>query len=304
MTPRTIAITGATGFVGSTLVRLALVAGWQVRALTRSPRPEQDGLVWINGALDQPERLLDLCTGCDAVIHVAGVVNAPSRAGFEAGNIAGTQSVIAAVKASGVNRFVHVSSLAAREPSLSNYGWSKAQAESLVAASGLDWTMVRPPAIYGPGDKDMLDLFKMAKTGWMLMPPPGRMSVIEVSDLARLLLALIDEGSTHGQIFEADDGRADGWSHDGFGQAIGKAMEMRVTTLATPKILLALASRVDRLVRRGGAKLTQDRVNYFCHPNWVIDATKRPPQTIWQPIVNTPSGLKETARFYREAGWL
>ncbi len=79
--------------------------------------------------------------------------------------------MLAAATAGGVQRFVHVSSLAAREPKLSMYGASKARAEELVRCSGLDWAIVRPPAVYGPGDKETLELFRMAKLGLMLMPP-------------------------------------------------------------------------------------------------------------------------------------
>src|SRR3546814_20287384 len=117
---------------------------------------------------------------------------APDRAGFVAGTIEGTRAIVAAAERANVRRFVHVSSLAAREPALSVYGWSKAEAEKVVEASALDWVMVRPPAIYGPGDMEMRDLFRLARWGIALLPPPGKLSVIEVSDLARLLLALVD----------------------------------------------------------------------------------------------------------------
>ena len=103
----------------------------------------------------------------------------------------GTLSMLAAATAGGVRRFVHVSSLAAREPKLSLYGASKARAEELVHSSGLDWVIVRPPAVYGPGDKETLELFRMAKLGLMLMPPKGpRVGASTSHDLARLLLAL------------------------------------------------------------------------------------------------------------------
>ena len=76
---------------------------------------------------------------------------------------------------------------------------SKARAEELVQSSGLDWAIVRPPAVYGPGDKETLELFRMAKRGLILLPPKGRLSLIHVDDLARLLLAspsrLPEEGS-------------------------------------------------------------------------------------------------------------
>ncbi|MDB5670675.1 MAG: NAD-dependent epimerase/dehydratase family protein, partial [Alphaproteobacteria bacterium] len=79
---RTLAVTGGTGFVGSHLLRAALAAGYDVRALTRGWKPPEDEIAWVDGALDRPETLVKLATGVDAVIHVAGMINAPDRAGF------------------------------------------------------------------------------------------------------------------------------------------------------------------------------------------------------------------------------
>lgn len=300
----TLAISGATGFVGQTLTAAALAQGWQVRALTRRPQAPRARLEWIEGSLETPAALRSLALGAHAVIHVAGVVNAPDIAGFEAGNVAGTAAMLAAARDAGVHRFIHVSSLAAREPALSAYGASKARAEALVLASGLETSLVRPPAIYGPGDRDMLDLFKMARSGLMLMPPAGRMSALHVEDLAQLLLALVRARATDGALFEADDGRANGWSHAEFARAIGTAMRRRVLPLSMPRALLGLAARGDRLIRGNGARLTPDRVAYFCHPDWVIDPARRPPAALWQPEIETPTGLAATADAYRAAGWL
>lgn len=300
----TLAISGATGFVGQTLTTAALAQGWHVRALARRPQAPREGVEWVEGALENAAALRSLALGAHAVIHVAGVVNAPDVAGFEAGNVAGTAAMLAAARDAGVHRFIHVSSLAAREPALSAYGASKARAEALVLASGLETTLVRPPAIYGPGDRDMLDLFKMARSGLMLMPPAGRISAIHVEDLAQLLLALVRARAVDGAVFEVDDGRAQGWSHAEFARAIGAAMGRRVLALSMPRALLGLAARGDRLVRGSGARLTPDRVAYFCHPDWVIDPARRPPATLWQPEVATPAGLAATAAAYRAAGWL
>jgi uncharacterized protein YbjT (DUF2867 family) len=293
-----LAVTGGTGFVGGTLINLARGAGHQVRALTRRPQPEHAGVAWVAGALDEPEALAALVAGADAVIHVAGVVNAPDRAGFAAGNIEGTRAIVAAAGKAGVRRFVHVSSLAAREPQLSVYGWSKAGAEHVVEGSGLDWVMVRPPAIYGPGDTEMRELFRLARRGIALTPPAGRLSVIEVSDLGRLLLALTQaEGGQ--RLIEADDGRPGGWSHAEFAGLVGAAVGKRVRPIALPRWLLSLTARGDRLVRGKRAKLTPDRVAYFCHPDWVIAPDKRPDPALWQPEVPTVRGLVATAAWYR-----
>ncbi len=301
MSAKTIAVTGATGFVGSTLLKAATDQGILVRALTRRPQPDMAGVAWIDGALDTPDRLARLVEGADAVIHVAGVVNAPTRDGFEQGNIRGTEAIVAATKAAGIARFVHVSSLAAREPQLSVYGWSKAGAEQVVAASGLDWVMVRPPAIYGPGDMEMLDIFKMAKTGVMLMPPTGHLSVIHAGDLAALLLALTGHNAPHGHILEVDDGKKNGWTHIDFAKAIAAAMSRRALVLSTPRPILKMGSVFDRLLRGDKAKLTADRVNYFCHPDWRIDPAKRPDAGLWVPKIETTVGLAETAKAYRKA---
>ncbi len=298
-----LAITGGTGFVGRTLIELAVKAGHEVRALTRRPQPDMARVTWVSGALDTPIALTSLIRGADAVIHVAGVVNAPDRAGFAAGNIAGTQAVVDAATMTGVQRFIHVSSLAAREPQLSDYGWSKAGAEHVVEASSLNWMIVRPTAIYGPGDMEMRDMFRLAKFGVALLPPPGRMSVIEVSDLARLLLALV--ASNHGRkILEADDGVPGGWTHGDFGRAIGTAVGRHVLPIALPKAILSLAARADRLLRGPTAKLTADRVGYLSHPDWTIDPAKRPDPTLWQAKVPTSQGLAATAAWYRAKGLL
>ena len=304
MRSRTLAVTGGTGFVGSHLLRIAREAGHEIRALTRGWRPPEEGIDWIDGALDRPESLHKLAEGSDSVIHVAGLINSADRAGFEAVNVAGTAHMIDAARRCGVRRFVHISSLAAREPELSEYGRSKARSERLVAASGLDWTILRPPAVYGPGDRETFELFRMARRGIVPLPPKGRFSIIHVEDLCRLILALLDEEETHGETYEPDDGADNGWDHRHFARTLGRVFGKRAATVSMPRLLLRGASRLDRLVRRGGAKLTPDRVRYFCHPDWVVTAQRRPPEALWKPQIRTPAGLKSTAEWYRQQGWL
>jgi uncharacterized protein YbjT (DUF2867 family) len=300
-----LAITGATGFVGQALLDLALEAEWEVAALARRKQQPRDGVEWIAGDLSSPDALRAMMQSADAVIHVAGVVNARDSDGFEQGNVKGTLNVIEAANAAGLMRFVHVSSLSAREPRLSDYGASKARAEKLVRASGLDWTMVRPPAIYGPRDTEMLDLFKVSRFGFVPMPKEGRASVIHVEDLARLLLALVPGGETvTGHVFEPDDGRMNGWSHYELARAIGWAMGGRPRVIGLSPATLHRAAKADRFVRRSRAKLTPDRAAYFSHPDWVVSHGARPPHDLWQPRIETREGLKATARWYRENGWV
>ena len=302
----TVAVTGATGFVGQSLLDHAGEQGVAMRALARREQPPRAGIDWVRGDLAGEAALRRLVRGARAVIHVAGVVNAPDAAGFEAGNVTGTANVIAACRAEGVDRLIHVSSLSAREPELSTYGASKARAEALVSASGLDWTLVRPPAIYGPRDTEMFELFRLARWGLMPMPPShGRTSLLHVADLARLLLALEPGGAgVTGQTFEPDDGRQQGWSHNELARTIGWAMGRRPWVVHLSRASLERAARADRFLRRHRAKLTLDRVGYMSHPDWVVSHAARPPRALWEPQVPTEEGLKATARWYRENGWL
>ena len=301
---RTLAVTGGTGFVGAHLLRAAREAGHDLRSLTRGWRPPEEGIDWIDGALDRHESLAKLCDGADAVVHIAGLINGSSRAAFEAVNVGGTANMIDAARGTGVRRFIHISSLAAREPELSDYGRSKARAERLVAASGLEWTIIRPPAVYGPGDRETFELFKMARRGLVALPPRGRFSVLHVDDLCRLILAVLDQPDTHSETYEPDDGTDKGWEHRHFARTLGRAFGKRAATVSMPKLVMQGASTIDRLVRRDKAKLTPDRVRYFCHPDWVVTARKRPPEALWKPQVRTPTGLKATAEWYQAQGWL
>ena len=299
-----LAITGATGFVGGRLLAMALAEGHEVRALTRRAQPPRENVTWVEGALDRPDSLALLCAGADAVIHVAGVINAADASEFEAGNVTGTENMLAAAQAAGLCRFVHVSSLAAREPTLSHYGGSKLRSEGPVSASPLQWAIVRPPAVYGPGDREILELFKRAKRGFVLLPPKGRLSVIHVDDLARLLLALAHDDAPSHLTVEPDDGRPGAWTHEMFARALGTAVGRKVVPISTHKALLRLGALVDGWVRRAGAKLTPDRVNYFCHPDWTASTECGPPAALWRAEIDTGEGLAETALWYREQGWL
>jgi uncharacterized protein YbjT (DUF2867 family) len=297
-----LAITGATGFVGAETLTQALAAGHQVRALTRRPQPEQPGVTWIPGSLTDKAALDALTQGADVVLHIAGVVNAPDRAAFEAGNGRGTANVIAAMHRTGAHRLVHVSSLAAREPELADYCWSKALAESHVRSSDLDWTIVRPPAVYGPGDTEFRELFRAASKGILPVPPAGRASLIQVSDLAALLVALCEthEGAWSSATFEVDDGKIGGMSHTELAAAFGRALGRRVIPLPLPRWVLRGFAAIDGVVRGDRAKLTADRVHYMCHPDWVADHAKYPPATLWRPKISSDVGLALAAAPYRK----
>lgn len=278
-----------------------------MRALARKVPVDQgpEGTAWVAGSLADSAALARLVEGVEAVVHVAGLTTARDRAAFEAANVAGTLALVEAAAAAGVPRFVFVSSLAAREPALSAYGASKERAERLVMASGLDWTIVRPPGVYGPWDVDYLEMFKLARRGVVPVPPPGRSSLLHVQDLAELLVALVPGGeAVSHRVFEPDDGHPGGWSHRELARLIGWAVGRRPWVVHLSRGLLEHASRADRLVRRRKARLTADRVGYMTHPDWVARPELQVPPEVWRPRINTRDGLKATARWYREKGWL
>ncbi|MBO9519376.1 MAG: NAD(P)H-binding protein [Porphyrobacter sp.] len=305
----TLAVTGGTGFVGQALLELASSRSVSVRALARREQPPRPGVEWVRGDLADGAALKALVEGAEAVLHIAGVVNTPDPMGFHLGNVAGTEALIAAAKEAGVSRFIFVSSLAAREPNLSSYGMSKRHAEEAVQTSGLDWTIVRPPAIYGPRDREILDMFKAARWGVVPMPEAGRASMIHVEDLAHLLLNLVRptvpllEEVKH-RILEPDDGREGGWSHQELAKAIGDAVGRRVWVPSLSGRALRAAAWADGRLRGSKAKLTPDRVGYMIHPDWVSRPDKAPPEALWRAEIPTPEGLAATARWYREQGWL
>lgn len=303
----TLAITGGTGFVGGHSITRALERGHKVRALARRRQPPRDGVEWVSGGLTDADALDALVSGADVVLHIAGVTNAPSRALFEEGNILGTAFLR---RAAGNRPLVHVSSLSAREPSLSTYGWSKLMAEQVARGSAGPVAVVRPPGVYGPGDREYLELMKTAKSGFIPYPKNSRTSMIYGPDLAQALIALCEElqGSTRsaGQVYEIDDG-SNGYTPQQVAAAIGAAIARPVRALEVGPALLHLAAAGDSAYARlKGAqpRLTQDRAAYMSHPDWSADSAPFLALGIWKPETRLPEGMAATAAAYRAVGLL
>lgn len=304
----TVALTGATGFVGQAVLDEAAARGIALRALTRRPQEPRRGVTWIEGSLTDRGALDELVRGAESVVHVAALTTAPDPAAFTEANVTGTAALIDAAHAAGAQRFIFVSSLSAREPGLSAYGASKAEAERLVAASGVDWTVVRPPGVYGPRDVDYFEMFRTAKRfGFIPLPPRGASSLLHVHDLARLLLDLIaaPPALVRHKLFEPDDGREGGWSHRELAHAIGQAVGRRaVFAPQLPVGLLRIGASIDGALRGAAARLTPDRVGYLTHANWVARSAFGVPPQVWRPEIASAQGLALTAAWYRDNGWL
>jgi nucleoside-diphosphate-sugar epimerase len=302
-----IALTGATGFVGSHTLRIAHQQGMQVRALARRPQPAMAGCTWIIGSLEQPESLDRLVQGVDAVIHVAGVTNALDGQAFDRGNAAGTAAMRAAA---GGLPFVQVSSLAAREPQLSLYGASKRAAERAALAGAGRVTIVRPPAVYGPGDRELLAMFVALQHGVLPLPAGTRASMIHVEDLACALVALAAElagpGRTSGATYEIDDGSG-GYAQAEIARRAAAALGRRAWVPAVPPAVVRAVAWLDtRRARRRGSlpRLGIDRARYLVHPDWTADSAPLRATGLWQPRIALDEGLRQTVAWYRAEGLL
>ena len=202
-----VAVTGGTGFIGREVIRRLLENGWLVRALTRrcDPGLEQMGVTTISGALEDEASLARLVEGATAVVHCAGAVTAPNAATFHLVNAVGAACVMAAAATSTPSRFLLLSSLAAREPALSAYASSKRLGEDQVrraAGERIELCILRPPAVYGPGDRATLPVFRQLRRGVLLVPAvaEARFSLIYVEDLADLVIRLLQQSDWCGRV--------------------------------------------------------------------------------------------------------
>lgn len=305
---QTIAITGATGFIGGHLIEALQARGADLRALTRRDRPARAGLTWVPGDMGDRAALQRLVEGADAVIHCAGMVKArTTRAFFDANAGAVARLADAVLAGAPAARVVHLSSLAAREPGLSDYAASKAAGETVLRQTGgLSWTALRPPAVYGPGDMEILKLFKSLKFGVGFLPGhrDGRVSVIHVHDLTAAILALLDAPAAHaqGRIFELDDGRPGGYALAEVYETAAAILDRPVRLLTVPAPALTLAGGVNqafsRLVGRD-PMLTPGKVRELTHPDWVAQDPLLNATGLWQPQIALGQGLAGTLAWYR-----
>ncbi len=297
----TVALTGATGFIGRTLVRRLQSAGLNVRALVR---PTSDvtllpaGVERVVGGLDDAQSLGRLVRGARAVVHCAGVVRGAGARDFDPVNVAGVARLARATLAERpAPPIVHLSSLAARHPELSPYAASKRGGEQALLAAPA-WTVLRPPVVYGPGDRELLPLLRWMARGIapMVGSPQGRFSLLYVDDLAEAVARLVLMGGT-GRVFELDDGRPSGYAMDDLVVAAERYRGRAVVRVSVPAGLLGGLSRLNVLgarIRGRAPMLTPGKVREIFHPEWICDNAPLAEATGWRPRIRLDEGLRRT----------
>ena len=299
-----IALTGATGFAGRSIVRHLASARPQatLRLLVRnaSSRPLDPGLSEheiVEGDLGDVEALSRLVAGADAVVHAAAAIAGNCAADFDRANVAGTRRVVDAVLARASDaHFIHVSSLAARSPSLSWYAASKRAAEEIVGSRLMRFSVLRPPAVYGPGDPALADFWRLLARGWLLRlgPSRARFSLLHVDDLAETIsrLAAADPAGT--VVTATGPQPAGGWGWDDIAQAARNARRGPIRVLAVPGIVLrgaAISSLAWGRVRRRPALLAPGKARELLHPDWVCDNLALEAALGWRPTTPLQQAL-------------
>lgn len=308
-----VAVTGASGFIGRHIVVRLLDAGWRVRVLARSANPAlaEVGAEVVPGALEDRASLAALVESTEAVIHCAGAISARSRDVYVRVNRDGTANLAAAVGAqSEPPRLLLMSSLAAREPRLSPYAVSKRMAEDTVRevlAGKADFAIVRPPAVYGPGDRATLPIFRQIRKGLLFVPAAkARFSLLYVHDLAEIVAELLRRPRWDGLVIEPDDGSG-GYSWPDLARIASGHLDRRVRTVPVPWLALwppaALAQLVGRASRRAPL-LTLGKLRELYHADWVCRGTEAVPLPAGLPRVTFDSGFAATLAWYMQRKWL
>lgn len=298
-----VAVTGATGFLGQWIVDALTGAGLSVRALTRRPQAEQEGVTWITGDMDDTDALTRLLDGSTAVIHAAGVIKALDRQTFFDINATATARLAdLAANMATPPRFVLISSLAAREPHLSPYAASKRAAERALERrrDRLPCVILRPTAIYGPGDKETLGLFRAADRGVLPAPAPSRrITLIHAADVAAAVLCALSEPTPAPGPFALHDGTPGGYDWPTLATLFSEAVGRPVRPLRIPGPVIRAAGMAGALwaaCTRRAVMLTVTKVPEICHPDWSCEPLSLPGFT---PQYVGSDGLKATVSTLR-----
>lgn len=302
----TIALTGATGFIGTALARQLAAAGCKIQALIRPAsthkRPAGVAVRWINGDLEDMESLRRLVEGVDAVIHCAGAVRGATREQFNRVNSDGVARLVQATMAQHpVPRFLLISSLAAREPQLSHYAASKRQGEKVLEEKSdqLSWSIFRPCAVYGPGDREMLPVFRWIAKGIapILGDGNGRFSLLYVKDLAEAVVRWSDHNWCQSGTYGLHDGHPGGYSWHDVIDTVKQLGSKSVFCLKIPLVMVRLVAAFNLFAARAfgyAPMLTPGKVRELSHSDWVCDNAALNRATGWSPQILLPQGLQLT----------
>ncbi|MDR4514326.1 NAD(P)-dependent oxidoreductase [Nitrosomonas sp.] len=274
-----VAVTGATGFIGHRLINRLVSEGWYIKALSRSKCKNTKFIQWVYGDLDNLTALAELTQDTPFIIHCAGAVRGRSFNDFFHTNVTGTRNLLEiASQQNNYPRFLLISSLAARQPELSWYSRSKSYAEQEVIhhSANFAWTIFRPTAVYGPGDKELKPLFKATRRG--LLPvvgkPNNRFGLIHVDDLVHAVQLWLDSEKPCNGIFELDDGTPNGYSFESLASLAQEIWKKPVHCIMIPHFLIkniaVLNLWLARLLRYS-PMLTPGKVNELRHHDWVCD---------------------------------
>lgn len=316
----TVLLTGATGFLGSHIAEALVASGHRVRCSVRATSDTR----WIesldvdiveldlSGAGDGIEATLALAD-TKTVIHCGGLTRARNEAEFMSVNAGGTDRLARAAAAAGVNRFVLISSLAARGPDgaagpISPYGRSKAAAERHLATLRDDMSVVtiRPGGVYGPRDTDLLPLFDLASRGWIVVPrSDAPLQPVYVADVVSSVLAAMGGDAPDEPLPVAAESRH-GWP--AMARALSDAVGRKGRVIRLPASIFwtaGLLSEVGARLTGGLPPLDRRRAKDISVHAWTcdIEGTRRALPD-WSPAVTIDEGLARTAAWYREIGWL
>lgn len=323
-------VTGGSGFLGSHVAEQLALAGHTVRALVRksSNRKFLQSLANVElfeGAVEDRASVDRATEGVDAVVHSAGLVKARTEADFFACNTQGTVNLLEAAIAHAPNlkRFVHISSLEACGPSFDGkpvpldqekpvtaYGRSKLAAEKacIERRAKLPVVVLRPAAIYGPRDVEILEAFRAVRKRQYPVIGDGTMigSYTFGPDCARAALRAIEKDVPSGSVYFVDDG-APLTMAEAMGQLLPEAVGTKpLVKMGIPFPVLRIASlgvETYGKLRKKPVMLTREKVAMLSH-HWVCDSSKTKTDLDWQPTMKFTDGLRLTARWYEENGWL
>ncbi len=326
----TVFLTGGTGFLGSHVAELLAMKGLPCRALARPTADTRflstlPNVTLVPGDLSDLGSLREALRGATSVIHVAGLVKARRPEDFHLANVVGTENLLQAISAEtpDLSRFVFVSSLAAAGPSadgapvspssvapVTHYGHSKAAAEAVAkrAAENLPVTILRPSAIYGPRDREILAFFQAVRWGFLPITSPrgARLSMVYGPDCAAACVASLEAEVESGSTWYVEDGETSTFSKltSHIEAAVGKKAWVKAPIPGPVLWGAALATEVFGAIANRPVMLTRDKLNELRASHWVCDAAPTRVALGWEPQVPFAMGAALTADWYREAGWL